>query len=400
MDTRSSARDKSDLLVAFTELLDEKIDPIKKTLEKLNATETGIDYALEELKKVPILQTQIENLEKEVEITKNELLESQIDNKKLKEALLKQELYSRKNNVKIVGFKDIKPEELEQAVVNVLNGVGVLLQTKDVERVHYVRLKKKKQARPVLLRVNNFKAKLAIMGKKSKLQEQGIRVMDDYPDAILQRRKVIVPIFHKALKVCPDLKPKLLTDKMLLGGKIYNIENIDTVPVTELQPKYVFTPMEMGITAFFDKSSPLSNHYNTILEFEGNIFNSSEQCFMFQKATHFKDVATVQQILHCKTPQQAKQLGKRVSNFDKKKWLSVAEDCMFKAVFNKFSQNTVIADFLQKTGNTDIVEANPLGTFWGAGIPLQEKNIFVKEMWKGKNRAGVVLSRVRECLKK
>ena len=86
MDTRSSARDKSDLLAAFTELLDEKIDPIKKTLEKLNAIETGIDYALEELKKVPILQTQIENLEKEVEITKNELLESQIDNKKLKEA--------------------------------------------------------------------------------------------------------------------------------------------------------------------------------------------------------------------------------------------------------------------------------------------------------------------------
>ena len=400
MDTRSSARDKSDLLAAFTELLDEKIDPIKKTLEKLNAIETGIDYALEELKKVPILQTQIENLEKEVEITKNELLESQIDNKNLKEALLKQELYSRKSNVKIVGFKDIKPEELEQAVVNVLNSVGVLLQPKDVERVHYVGLKKKKQARPILLRVNNFKAKLAIMGKKSKLQEQGIRVMDDYPDAILQRRKVIVPIFHKALKVCPDLKPKLLTDKMLLGGKIYNIESIDTVPVTELQPKYVFTPMEKGITAFFGKSSPLSNHYNTTLEFEGNTFNSSEQCFMFQKAAHFKDEVTAQQILHCKTPQQAKQLGKCVSNFDKKKRLSVAEDCMFKAVFNKFSQNTVIADFLQKTGNTDIVEANPLDTFWGAGIPLQDKNIFVKEMWKGKNRAGVVLSRVRECLKK
>ena len=111
------------------------------------------------------------------------------------------------------------------------------------------------------------------MAKKSKLQEQGIRIIDDYPDAILQRRKVIVPIFHKALKVCPHLKPKLLTDKMLLGGKVYNIENIDTVPV--LQPKYVFTPMEMGVTAFFGKSSPLSNHYNTTFEFEGNIFNSS-----------------------------------------------------------------------------------------------------------------------------
>ena len=61
---------------------------------------------------------------------------------------------------------------------------------------------------------------------------------------------MIVPIFHKALKVFPELKSKLLTDKMLLGRKVYNIENIDTMSVTELQPKYVFTPMEMRVTAF------------------------------------------------------------------------------------------------------------------------------------------------------
>ena len=237
------------------------------------------------------------------------------------------------------------------------------------------------------------------MGKKLKLQEQGIRVMDDYPDVILQRRRVIVPIFHKALKTCPHLKPKLLTDKLLLGGKVYTTENIDTMPVTELQPKFVFTPTERGVTAFFGKSSPLSNHHNATFNFEDNIFNSSEQCFMYQKAVHFKDQETAQQILYSKTPQQAKQLGKRVSNFDKKKWLHVAEDCMFKAVYAKFSQNRDIAEFLKQTGNTEIVEANPLDSFWGVGIPLQDKNIFVKEMWKGKNRAGVVVSKVRQCLK-
>ena len=121
---------------------------------------------------------------------------------------------------------------------------------------------------------------------------------------------------------------------------------------------------------------------------------------MHQKAVYFKDHATAQQILFSKTPQQAKQMGKRVSNFDRKKWLSVAEDCMFKAMYNKFSQNSDIADFLLGTGNTDIVEANPLDSFWGAGISLQDRNIFAKETWKGKNRAGLVLSKVRECLKK
>ena len=51
--------------------------------------------------------------------------------------------------MKLVGFKDIKPEDLKQAVVNVLNGVGVTLQPKDVERVHYIELKKQKQVRPI-----------------------------------------------------------------------------------------------------------------------------------------------------------------------------------------------------------------------------------------------------------
>ena len=69
---------------------------------------------------------------------------------------------------------------------------------------------------------------------------------------------------------------------------------------------------------------------------------------MFQKAAHFKDEATAEQLLHCKTPQQEKQLGKHVSNFDNKKWLSVADGCIFQAVFNKFSQNSVIGDLLQK----------------------------------------------------
>ena len=105
MDLRSSTKDKSDLLASFNQLLDEKIAPITKTLEKLNSIENSIDYALEELKKVPILQTQVESLEKEVETTKSQLLQCQTENKNLKESLLKQELYSR-NNVKIVGLKD------------------------------------------------------------------------------------------------------------------------------------------------------------------------------------------------------------------------------------------------------------------------------------------------------
>ena len=181
---------------------------------------------------------------------------------------------------------------------------------------------------------------------------------------------MIMPIFFKAIEVCPHLKPKLLTDRVILGGRIYTVDNIQSIPVQELLPAYVFTPRAMGVTAFFSKSSPLSNHYPAPFIFKERKFHSSEQCFMFQKATYFKDQEAADRILQSKTPVEAKEIGKRITNFNNKLWPSVAEECMFKAVLSKFSPNEDLADFLRATGNTELMEANPSDTFWGAGMAL------------------------------
>ena len=77
-------------------------------------------------------------MKEEVEFTKLKLSEVQNENKSLREALLRQELYSRKNNVKIFGFKVVKSESLENALLTKLNEVGVTLTARDVERIHFV----------------------------------------------------------------------------------------------------------------------------------------------------------------------------------------------------------------------------------------------------------------------
>ena len=208
-----------------------------------------------------------------------------------------------------------------------------------------------------------------------------------------------LPLF-KAIEVCPHLKPKLLTDRMILGGRIYTVDNIQSIPVQELLPAYVFTPRAMGVTAFFSKSSPLSNHYPAPFIFEERKFHSSEQCFMFQKATYLKIRKLQTEYCSQKLQSRQRRIDKRITNFNNKLWHSVAEECMFKAVLSKFSQNEDLADFLRATGNTELVEANPSDTFWGAGMALRDKNIFCKEMWRGKNRAGMVISRMRSHLNK
>ena len=86
----------------------------------------------------------------------------------------------------------------------------------------------------------------------------------------------------------PNQNPKLLVDSLLLGGKKYTVDNVSALPYPELQPKQVFTPVANGITAFFSKESPLSNHFEVSVCFEGKQCMSSEQCYMYQKAVYFR----------------------------------------------------------------------------------------------------------------
>ena len=280
----------------------------------------------------------------------------------------------------------------------VLSEEQIALNSSDIKKIHFVG-PATLQSRPVLIRLHHYKNKLAIMGKKSSLRKRGVFVSEDYPKEILDRRKVIVPTFFKSLKVCPNQNPKLLVDTLLLGGKKYTVDNVSALPYPELQPKNVFTPVANGITAFFSKESPLSNHFEVSVCFEGKQFLSSEQCYMYQKAVYFSDNETAQQILQCKSPVQAKLFGKHIHNYDAKKWKAVQDECMFQAMYAKLSQNQELATFLTNTGTTVLVEANPTDRYGGLAFHLRDNNIFDKDKWKGQNKAGQVLSRVRQSIK-
>ena len=52
-----SEKEKSDLMAALTQLLNEKLDPINTKLQKLDLIENSVSYALEELKKLTDLES-------------------------------------------------------------------------------------------------------------------------------------------------------------------------------------------------------------------------------------------------------------------------------------------------------------------------------------------------------
>ena len=399
-DTRAAVQ-KTEIIDSMTKLLNSKIDPISEKLEKLNKLDTienSVGFALEEVKKIPELETSVNDLNRELKQLSSEVSTLKKENATLKEELLKQELYSRKNNIKIFGLKDTTQDNLEEKILTTIQGTGISLTSRDIERVHFLGPPVTNRIRPVIVRFHYFKDKALVMTKKDSLRERSVYLSEDFPQEIQERRRIILPIFFKAIEVCPQLTPRLRVDSIILAGKVYNINNLDSLPVKDLLPQNVFTPSESGVTAFFTKNSPLSNHFSSKFSENGISFLSAEQSFMYKKAMHFKDHTTAQNIIESTTPGQAKQLGKNIQGFRSKEWSKVSEEFLFTSMHAKFSQNDQLRSFLLQTGKTQLVEASPTDKVWGAGLSLNNTNIFIPDHWKGKNLAGKVLMRVRQTL--
>ena len=393
-----TAVEKSEIITALTQILNEKIDPINKKLDKLDSIATAVDYALEELKRLSELEITVKQMNLDFKKMDQELNHVKLENKMLREKLIKQELFTRKNNLRIWGVTVSKNEDIEEKVLNKLKESGIDIVSGNIERIHFTGPLTQNRQRPIIMKLQSFKDKQAIIDKKSSLRAMGINISDDYPKEVLVRREIIVPTFFKALEVCPELNPKLRVDSFILGGKEYTVDNIMDIEPQKLHPENVFTPSAGGVTAFFTKNSPLSNFFPATFQYDDQQFHSSEQCFIYQKAKLFGDGEAASRILQAHTPLEAKAIGRKIVNFDKKVWAKAAQECMYNAMYGKFSQNNELKDFLAKTKGTELAEANPMDLYWGTGISLRDKSLFHADKWKGKNTAGKILSRVRQTL--
>jgi len=129
------------------------------------------------------------------------------------------------------------------------------------------------------------------------------------------------------------------------------------------------------------------------------VYNCCEQRMMHKKALYFKDYEIAEKILENKEPSEQKKLGREVKNFDVDKWNEIADNIVEKANFEKFSQNEDIKKLLLETGNKIIVECSPYDSIWGNGLNISDTLITPIENWKGTNRLGKALMRVRNNLR-
>ena len=113
----------------------------------------------------------------------------------------------------------------------------------------------------------------------------------------------------------------------------------------------------------------LSNYQRTRFEYRDHEFTSTEQAFMYMKAMFFQDYGTAVDILDAKTPNEARLLGRKVKNYDDKKWSEVRYKIFYDLNLIKYTIDKKLQERLldPKFDNKVFVEASPIDRIWGVG---------------------------------
>merc|ERR1719313_1122507 len=111
------------------------------------------------------------------------------------------------------------------------------------------------------------------------------------------------------------------------------------------------------------------------------------------------DEEVFHEILAAKSPQETKQLGRGVRDFDQDLWTSNLEELAFEVVRQKFDSSKMLRAVLMSTGDAILVEAAPNDSIWGVGLSINDDRVYDPNQWCGQNVLGYSLMRARSVLR-
>ena len=149
--------------------------------------------------------------------------------------------------------------------------------------------------------------------------------------------------------------------------------------------------------SFFLKG-PFSQWYRSPFTLDGQIYVTAEQYMMAEKARLFGDEEMRRRILAAAEPRDQKALGRRVRDFDQRRWDAEARDIVLRGNRAKFTTHRDLLALLFETEGTTLVEANPVDAIWGIGLAADDPDALDRSRWRGRNWLGEVLTRLRDTL--
>lgn len=171
------------------------------------------------------------------------------------------------------------------------------------------------------------------------------------------------------------------------------------VSITKLPPPDMTAGSMENSTcySFWKEVNPLSNFYAHQFVWNGMFWYNSEQAIMWAKANAMGDEVIAGAIRAAVAhPSLYKSMGRKVSNFDKAKWMAWLRYNLPDILKAKFEAPWMRAALLS-TDSKELVEGSPSDDRFGAGMHYSD--VIRGNEWHGANIQGKNLVKVRESLK-
>jgi ribA/ribD-fused uncharacterized protein len=152
-----------------------------------------------------------------------------------------------------------------------------------------------------------------------------------------------------------------------------------------------------GPTPKEDNSQNYSNESSHPILIDDVNYKTVQHFVQAQKAKVFNDQETYEKILKkAKTASSAKKYGEEVRDFKTEIWETKQDEIMEIGVRAKFVQHPSLRKQLTDTGDKMIGDADPRDFYWGIGTSLSTEKSKVPSKWKGMNKMGKLLMKLRK----
>jgi ribA/ribD-fused uncharacterized protein len=336
----------------------------------------------------------MELLEKDMAVVKREV-------STLKEKNLQLETYVRRENLIFGGIAESEPDDCASKIRHFIkNNLNIATDEMKFSRVHRLGKKQPGKCRPIIVRFHFYGDRMQVWKKRIALQNTPQWIAEDFPSEIQDRRRILKLILKSAYEQDPR-KPEdindiyLSIDKLIIGGVVYTINNLRSLP-ENLRPEKISTPqIGENVVAFYNELSPLSNFHPAKFNHEGEQFLHVEQFFCAKKAEIVNRPDVKHDIMKEVSPLKCKVLAKNLPNT--LEWKRNLEKIMSVGCEAKFRQNVYLGEFLKKTGEMTLVETRKEDKFWGAGVAHNDPQVAL-DKYPGKNKLGKILMDIRSKL--
>ena len=328
------------------------------------------------------------------------------ENTELKSRLDTIEQNQLRNNVLVSGIQEgpyeqynmtkLRIQEMIAVTINSGNVVQDLETAKGIEIIDCKRLGKYRNnySRPISVTFATRDDKEMFLSNKRALPG-GIYANEEFAIHIKQNRDRLRPILCLA-KSLPQYreKSKMVSDKLIINGISYGIDDIHTLPPELAAYKAAEKSNETHLV-FAGELSPYSNLHKSPFTINGQEFHSSEQWIQYQKALAFGDSYTANLILQSDSALDCKQLSYKIKGVDIEKWRNEGYDLCFDGVREKFVQNPPLLALLKSTMPKILAEAT-LDRLWGTGITLRDTNALNTGKWNSTGWLSKMLLTIRD----